>query len=166
MKDPGLRFDITQVKCHNPWVTMDGRKPMPSEEENCHLVEVTEQEVTESIRVMPHLGTLILVKAMGRKKHFGNPFRKGCHRQQRNTGANGHGVLKFRQRYSRFAEKPGIHWTSKSSSLRTPSTDEASHLLNILKLSSTESNTTTNAVPNSQHINGGEMVALTTEKDI
>ncbi|KAL3087095.1 hypothetical protein niasHS_005334 [Heterodera schachtii] len=91
MKDPGLRFDITQVKCHNPWVTMDGRKPMPSEEENCHLVEVTEQEVTESIRVMPHLGTLILVKAMGRKKHFGNPFRKGCHRQQRNTGANGHG---------------------------------------------------------------------------
>lgn len=36
-----------------------------------HLVEVTEQEVTESIRVIPHLGTLILVKAMGRKKHFG-----------------------------------------------------------------------------------------------
>ncbi|KAL3073832.1 hypothetical protein niasHT_034864 [Heterodera trifolii] len=147
MKDPGLRFDITQVKVH-PWVTMDGRKPMPSEEENCHLVEVTEQEVTESIRVMPHLGTLILVKAMGRKKHFGNPFRKGCHRQQNNaSGAT------LRQR-------------RKSSSLRTPSTDDASHLLNILKLSSTESNTTTNAVPNSQHINGGEMVALATEKNI
>uniref|UniRef100_A0A914I533 calcium/calmodulin-dependent protein kinase n=1 Tax=Globodera rostochiensis TaxID=31243 RepID=A0A914I533_GLORO len=127
-KDPGLRFDIIQIKEH-PWLTMDGRRPMPSEEENCHLVEVTEQEVTESIRVMPHLGTLILVKAMGRKKHFGNPFRKF----QQNTNS-------FRSR-------------RKSSSLRTPSTEEATNLLNILKLSSTESATVS---PNLR-LNGGEM---------
>uniref|UniRef100_A0A1I8AWP5 Protein kinase domain-containing protein n=1 Tax=Meloidogyne hapla TaxID=6305 RepID=A0A1I8AWP5_MELHA len=64
-KDPGLRYDI-----------MQGKVLMPTEEENCSLVTVTQEEVNQAVRIIPHLGTLILVKAMGRKKHFGNPFRE------------------------------------------------------------------------------------------
>lgn len=48
---------------------------MPTEEENCHLVTVTEEEIKNCIRVIPRLDTLILVKAMGHRKSFGNPFR-------------------------------------------------------------------------------------------
>lgn len=59
------------------WVTKGGLFPMPSEEENCHLVTVTEEEIENSVRVIPRLDTLILVKAMGHRKRFGNPFRTG-----------------------------------------------------------------------------------------
>lgn len=48
---------------------------MPSESENCHLVTVTEEEIENCVRVIPRLDTLILVKAMGHRKRFGNPFR-------------------------------------------------------------------------------------------
>jgi [calcium/calmodulin-dependent protein kinase] kinase len=48
---------------------------MPSEQDNCHLVTVTEEEIQNSVRVIPRLDTLILVKAMGHRKRFGNPFR-------------------------------------------------------------------------------------------
>uniref|UniRef100_A0A915MU04 calcium/calmodulin-dependent protein kinase n=1 Tax=Meloidogyne javanica TaxID=6303 RepID=A0A915MU04_MELJA len=58
------------------WVTKNGKVLMPTEEENCSLVTVTQEEVNQAVRIIPHLGTLILVKAMGRKKHFGNPFRE------------------------------------------------------------------------------------------
>ncbi|PIO63971.1 hypothetical protein TELCIR_14413 [Teladorsagia circumcincta] len=57
------------------WVTRRGTCPMPSEEENCHLVTVTEEEIENCVRVIPRLDTLILVKAMGHRKRFGNPFR-------------------------------------------------------------------------------------------
>ncbi|KJH43956.1 hypothetical protein DICVIV_10022 [Dictyocaulus viviparus] len=50
---------------------------MPSEEENCHLVTVTEEEIENCVRVIPRLDTLILVKAMGHRKRFGNPFKTG-----------------------------------------------------------------------------------------
>lgn len=46
-----------------------------SEEENCQLVTVTEEEINNCVRVIPRLDTLILVKAMGHRKRFGNPFR-------------------------------------------------------------------------------------------
>lgn len=48
---------------------------MPSEQENCHLITVTDEEIRNSVRVIPRLDTLILVKAMGHRKRFGNPFR-------------------------------------------------------------------------------------------
>jgi len=48
---------------------------MPSEGENCQLVTVTEEEIENCVRVVPRLDTLILVKAMGHRKRFGNPFR-------------------------------------------------------------------------------------------
>lgn len=54
---------------------MDGKLPMPSESENCQLITVTDEEIQNSLRVIPRLDTLILVKAMGHRKRFGNPFR-------------------------------------------------------------------------------------------
>ncbi|KHJ84648.1 hypothetical protein OESDEN_15636 [Oesophagostomum dentatum] len=73
-KDPGHRLLLQEIKIH-AWVTRRGMCPMPSEEENCQLVTVTEEEIENCVRVIPRLDTLILVKAMGHRKRFGNPFR-------------------------------------------------------------------------------------------
>ena len=73
-KDPGHRLMLHEVKVHT-WVTRGGTVPMSSEQENCHLVTVTEEEIENCVRVIPRLDTLILVKAMGHRKRFGNPFR-------------------------------------------------------------------------------------------
>ena len=48
---------------------------MPTEEDNCHLVTVTEEEIENSLRVIPRLDTLILIKSMGHRKSFIHPFR-------------------------------------------------------------------------------------------
>ena len=74
--------------------------PMPSEEDNCHLVEVSETEVQNSVRSIPKLDTLILVKVRHPSKpielhfvllllcnkfrnstEFGNKFGKSGHDQ-------------------------------------------------------------------------------------
>lgn len=54
----------------DPWVTKNGCYPLPSEEENCHLVEVTEEDVAQVITSIPKLDTLILIKHMLRKHSF------------------------------------------------------------------------------------------------
>lgn len=44
----------------NAWVTKDGRYPMPTEEQNCHtLLTVTHDDVTNSVKVIPRLETLV-----------------------------------------------------------------------------------------------------------
>ncbi|CEF65470.1 Protein kinase domain and Serine/threonine-/dual specificity protein kinase, catalytic domain and Protein kinase-like domain-containing protein [Strongyloides ratti] len=73
-KDPGHRLMLVEIKNH-PWVTKDGKYLMLSEEENCHLVTVTEEEIKNCVRIIPRLDTLILIKSMGHRKRFGNPFR-------------------------------------------------------------------------------------------
>uniref|UniRef100_A0AC34RF06 Protein kinase domain-containing protein n=1 Tax=Panagrolaimus sp. JU765 TaxID=591449 RepID=A0AC34RF06_9BILA len=73
-KDPGLRLLLQEIKNHE-WVTKNNTQPMPNEQENCHLVTVTEEEIENSVKVFFRLDTLILVKAMGHRKRFGNPFR-------------------------------------------------------------------------------------------
>ncbi|XP_071449046.1 calcium/calmodulin-dependent protein kinase kinase 2-like [Hetaerina americana] len=75
-KNPSHRITLPQIKVH-PWVTANGTRPMPSEEENCSghgEVEVTDEEVRKSVRTLPHLNTLILVKSMLRHHSFTNPF--------------------------------------------------------------------------------------------
>uniref|UniRef100_A0A0K0G023 calcium/calmodulin-dependent protein kinase n=1 Tax=Strongyloides venezuelensis TaxID=75913 RepID=A0A0K0G023_STRVS len=73
-KDPGHRLMLGEIKNHS-WVTKDNKYPMLSEEENCHLVTVTEEEIKNCVRIIPRLDTLILIKSMGHRKRFGNPFR-------------------------------------------------------------------------------------------
>ncbi|KAG8226889.1 hypothetical protein J437_LFUL005648 [Ladona fulva] len=75
-KDPKQRITLQEIKLH-PWVTADGSRHLPSEEENCSAhgeVVVTEEEVRKSVRTVPRLNTLILVKSMLRHHSFTNPF--------------------------------------------------------------------------------------------
>ncbi|GIY71192.1 hypothetical protein CEXT_579911 [Caerostris extrusa] len=73
-KDPKQRITLKGIKAHK-WVTNDGLSPLPSEEENCRPVEITQEDIQKSINSIPKLGTLILVKSMLRKHSFSNPFK-------------------------------------------------------------------------------------------
>ena len=61
VKDPGERIKLEEIKV-DPWVTGYGLYPMMRKESNCGLIEVTEDEVENSVKSIPKLDTLILVK--------------------------------------------------------------------------------------------------------
>lgn len=86
-KNPESRIVVPDIKLH-PWVTRHGAEPLPSEDENCTLVEVTEEEVENSVKHIPSLATVILVKTMIRKRSFGNPF-EGSRREERSQSVLG-----------------------------------------------------------------------------
>ncbi|XP_015273190.1 PREDICTED: calcium/calmodulin-dependent protein kinase kinase 2 isoform X2 [Gekko japonicus] len=86
-KTPESRITVPEIKVH-PWVTKNGVEPLPTEDENCTLVEVTEEEVENSVKHIPSLATVILVKSMIRKRSFGNPF-EGSRRDERSLSAPG-----------------------------------------------------------------------------
>ncbi len=76
-KDPSRRITLPEIKEHS-WVTCDGAWPLPSEKENCcsdEPLEITAEDVAHSVRSIPHLASLILVKAMLRKHSFQHPFK-------------------------------------------------------------------------------------------
>ncbi|CAH0549237.1 unnamed protein product [Brassicogethes aeneus] len=81
IKDPTNRITLPEIKEHI-WVTKNGRHVLPTEEENCQLVEVTEEDVERVITSIPKLDTLILIKHMLKKHSFQNPF---LHRRDSNT---------------------------------------------------------------------------------
>ncbi|NWR67688.1 KKCC2 kinase, partial [Bucorvus abyssinicus] len=86
-KNPESRISVPEIKLH-PWVTKNGAELLPTEDENCTLVEVTEEEVENSVKHIPSLATVILVKTMIRKRSFGNPF-EGSKREERSLSASG-----------------------------------------------------------------------------
>ncbi|XP_050779898.1 calcium/calmodulin-dependent protein kinase kinase 2 isoform X3 [Gopherus flavomarginatus] len=86
-KNPESRISVPEIKLH-PWVTKNGVEPLPTEDENCTLIEVTEEEVENSVKHIPSLATVILVKTMIRKRSFGNPF-EGSRREERSLCAPG-----------------------------------------------------------------------------
>ena len=61
VKDPGERIKLEDIKTHS-WVTGHGLYPMLKQESNCCLIEVTDDEVENSVKSIPKLDTLILVK--------------------------------------------------------------------------------------------------------
>ncbi|XP_010116538.1 PREDICTED: calcium/calmodulin-dependent protein kinase kinase 2, partial [Chlamydotis macqueenii] len=83
----GREAEKMETKLH-PWVTKNGVELLPTEDENCTLVEVTEEEVENSVKHIPSLATVILVKTMIRKRSFGNPF-EGSRREERSLSAPG-----------------------------------------------------------------------------
>ncbi|CAB1316857.1 unnamed protein product, partial [Coregonus sp. 'balchen'] len=87
-KNPDTRITIPEIKL-DPWVTQSGRDPLPLEEEHCTVVEVTEEEVQNSVKFVPSLSAVILVKAMLRKKSFSNPFECPRSREERSMSAPG-----------------------------------------------------------------------------
>ncbi|KAG7480567.1 hypothetical protein MATL_G00057550 [Megalops atlanticus] len=92
-KNPETRITVPQIKVH-PWVTRHGAEPLPSEDENCTLIEVTEEEVENSVKHIPSLATVILVKTMLRKRSFGNPFDWGRREMERCPSAPGTILIK------------------------------------------------------------------------
>lgn len=72
-KNPDERINLQNIKIH-PWVSRDGKALLPTESENCRLVEVTEEEIRDVVTSIPKLDTLILIKAMLKKHSFQNPF--------------------------------------------------------------------------------------------
>ncbi|OWR54840.1 Calcium/calmodulin-dependent protein kinase kinase [Danaus plexippus plexippus] len=83
-KNPATRLTMKEIKEHE-WVTAGGKEPLPSEEENCRLVEVTDEDVARVVTSIPNLSTLILIKTMLKKHSFQNPFlrsREGSTRRE------------------------------------------------------------------------------------
>ncbi|KAG8001856.1 Calcium/calmodulin-dependent protein kinase kinase 1 [Nibea albiflora] len=58
-KNPETRITIPQIKLH-PWVTENDSNPLPLEEEHCTAVEVTEEEVQNSVKLITSLSTMHL----------------------------------------------------------------------------------------------------------
>uniref|UniRef100_A0A4W4GK74 Protein kinase domain-containing protein n=1 Tax=Electrophorus electricus TaxID=8005 RepID=A0A4W4GK74_ELEEL len=88
-KNPETRITVPQIKVH-PWVTRHGAEPLPPEDDNCcSLIEVTQEEVENSVKHIPSLATVILVRTMLRKRSFGNPFDWG-RREERSPTSQGH----------------------------------------------------------------------------
>ncbi|XP_016137787.1 calcium/calmodulin-dependent protein kinase kinase 1-like [Sinocyclocheilus grahami] len=85
---PETRITLPEIKLH-PWVTLDGTDLLPLEEEHCTVVEVTEEEVQNSVKLVPSLSAVILVKSMLRKRSFSNPFECPSRRQGRSMSAPG-----------------------------------------------------------------------------
>ncbi|XP_026842890.1 calcium/calmodulin-dependent protein kinase kinase 1 isoform X1 [Drosophila persimilis] len=75
-KNATQRITVPELKI-NDWVTTSGVYPLPTEEENCCLVQVDEEDINSVVRSIPKLDTLILIKTMLKKHSFGNPFIKG-----------------------------------------------------------------------------------------
>ncbi|XP_064022797.1 calcium/calmodulin-dependent protein kinase kinase 1 isoform X2 [Pogoniulus pusillus] len=96
-KNPDSRITIPEIKVH-PWLTKSGLEPLPLEEEHCSVVEVTEEEVKNSVKTIPSLPAVILVKAMLRKRSFSNPFEAQARREERSMSAPGNLLIKEESR--------------------------------------------------------------------
>uniref|UniRef100_A0A1A7YPC9 calcium/calmodulin-dependent protein kinase n=1 Tax=Iconisemion striatum TaxID=60296 RepID=A0A1A7YPC9_9TELE len=93
-KSPETRISVPQIKVH-PWVTKQGAEPLPPEDDNCSkLIEVTEEEVENSVKHIPSLATVILVRTMLRKRSFGNPFDLGRKEDRSSLCASGQTLTK------------------------------------------------------------------------
>ncbi|OWF42544.1 calcium/calmodulin-dependent protein kinase kinase 1-like isoform X2 [Mizuhopecten yessoensis] len=77
-KDPNNRILLSDIKEH-PWVTKDGEFPLPTEEENCILVTVTQEDINNVVKHVPKIETVILVKSILKHKSFRNPYRDKSH---------------------------------------------------------------------------------------
>ncbi|XP_074643752.1 calcium/calmodulin-dependent protein kinase kinase 1-like [Tubulanus polymorphus] len=73
IKEPEKRITLPEIKIDS-WVTKHDKHLMPTEEENCILITVTEEEVDNSVKLVPKLETLILVKSILKNKSFKYPY--------------------------------------------------------------------------------------------
>lgn len=60
MKHIKSSFDSDVCVQVHPWVTRHGAEPLPLEDDNCcMLIEVTEEEVENSVKHIPSLATVV-----------------------------------------------------------------------------------------------------------
>ncbi|XP_028321169.1 calcium/calmodulin-dependent protein kinase kinase 1b isoform X2 [Gouania willdenowi] len=134
-KNPETRITIPEMKLH-PWVTENGSNPLPLEEEHCTAVEVTDEEVQNSVKLIPSLSAvdnnskntaniigsylqhkegrevlemMILVKYMLRKRSFSNPFECQARRAKRSMSAPGGLLTKTSKDGSRDGELEDLY---------------------------------------------------------
>ncbi|XP_065663608.1 calcium/calmodulin-dependent protein kinase kinase 2 isoform X2 [Hydra vulgaris] len=68
-KEPNERISILEIKTH-PWVTEGDTSPLPSTLDHCSVIEVTDDEVRNSIKVISKLSSLVLAKNILKGKSF------------------------------------------------------------------------------------------------
>lgn len=73
-KDPDKRITLSEIKEHN-WVTANQTYPLPTEEDNCCQILISDEELNSVVKSIPKLDTLILIKTMLKKHSFQNPFQ-------------------------------------------------------------------------------------------
>ncbi|XP_026688006.1 calcium/calmodulin-dependent protein kinase kinase 2-like [Diaphorina citri] len=93
-EDPTQRITLQQIKEHS-WVTKDGAYALPTEEENCQLVTVSEDDVRNVIKNFPKLDTLILIKTMLKNHSFQVSTYAGLLVRFPPGAKNGNGVPQF-----------------------------------------------------------------------
>ncbi|XP_041971518.1 calcium/calmodulin-dependent protein kinase kinase 1 isoform X2 [Aricia agestis] len=124
-KDPNTRATMKEIKNHE-WVTNNGTEPLPSEEENCRLVEVTDEDMAQVVTSIPNLSTLILIKTMLKKHSFQNPFLRSRENSARRESVDSTGEPAARAqrkpglaRSGRSLSAPGNYMTEKQQSFET-----------------------------------------------
>uniref|UniRef100_A0A182M8R2 calcium/calmodulin-dependent protein kinase n=1 Tax=Anopheles culicifacies TaxID=139723 RepID=A0A182M8R2_9DIPT len=108
-KDPQQRITLPQIKEH-PWLTRHGSVRIPSEEENCRLVQINDEDMNSVVKSIPKLDTLILIKTMLKKHSFQNPFTKGISGRAPQVGGS---RLERFCRSGRSNSAPGDYHTSE-----------------------------------------------------
>ncbi|XP_067934370.1 calcium/calmodulin-dependent protein kinase kinase 1-like isoform X2 [Watersipora subatra] len=75
-KKPESRITLDELKL-NAWVTKDGTEPMLETSQNCPdgLIKVNDEDIKNSIRTIPKLETLILVRKILKNRSFRHPFK-------------------------------------------------------------------------------------------
>lgn len=72
-KNPNTRITLAELKEH-PWVTCNGQYALPSEEVNCELVTLTDEDMENVVKHVPKIETLIMVKKILKQRSFRNPY--------------------------------------------------------------------------------------------
>ncbi|KAK0057257.1 calcium/calmodulin-dependent protein kinase kinase 1, partial [Biomphalaria pfeifferi] len=72
-KNPTTRITLPEIKEHD-WVTSHGQFPMTSEEANCELITLTEEDLANVVKHVPKIETLIMVKKILKQRSFRNPY--------------------------------------------------------------------------------------------
>jgi len=73
-KQPKERITVLETKKH-PWVTEGGLYVLPATEDHCKMIEVTEEEVRNSIKIISKLSSIVEVKAILKGKSFRRPSK-------------------------------------------------------------------------------------------
>ena len=60
VKNPAKRITLKEIKTH-PWTTNGGKVKLPTEDENCQLVTITEEDVKSCVKTIPKLNTLVRI---------------------------------------------------------------------------------------------------------
>ncbi|XP_019723212.1 calcium/calmodulin-dependent protein kinase kinase 1b isoform X2 [Hippocampus comes] len=107
-KNPQSRITLPSIKLH-PWVTEYGACPLPLEEDHCTALEVSAEEVENSVTLISSLSTVILVKSMLRKRSFSNPFECPARRAHRSMSAPGGLLTKSSRDGSRDGELEDLY---------------------------------------------------------